>query len=122
MLYLNSDTGGYIMFDIPYIEHDIHDVHDRRVKVTKELNDVYHSMVNRCHNPGNKSFKYYGAKGVTVCDEWLNDKQSFFRWSLKNGYKRGLSIDKDRKHVDGFKMYSPDTCIWMEASENYSRR
>jgi len=88
---------------------------------THPLFTAYVHMVDRCNNPKHRNYKDYGQKGVTVCDEWLSDKESFFEWSLKNGWKRGLSIDKDilckEKGIYPH-IYSPDTCLWVTQKEN----
>jgi len=103
--------------------------HERRMKGVKKYSKnipsiygSYASMMTRCYNKESRGYKYYGAKGVRVCDEWLNSYESFLQWSLKNGWKKGYHLDKD-KLGDG-KLYSPETCEWMTNTENskYKRR
>ena len=51
---------------------------------------IYYSwsaMKERCSNPNNKSYKRYGARGIKVCEEWL-DFKSFYNWAMDNGYNR----------------------------------
>ncbi len=80
-------------------------------------------MMSRCYNNNAPDYRYYGAKGTYVCDEWVNDKNVFFEWALNNGYKEGLHLDKDKLHTgNGPKHYGPDTCVWMSPEENCSRR
>lgn len=90
--------------------------------ITENIN-VYSSwraMISRCTNPKDQAFHYYGGRGVTVCKEWLNSFESFLKWSKKNGWKKGLQIDKD---INGNGLlYSPDTCKWVTAKENNSNR
>ena len=81
-----------------------------------KLYRVYHGMKERCYNENCKTFNYYGGKGVKICDEWLNDFDTFYEWSIKNGYQDGLSID--RIDVDGD--YSPDNCKWVTQKEQAS--
>lgn len=69
-------------------------------------------MKERCNNPKNKQYKYYGAKGVKVCYEW-NDFEVFYNWACKSGYKDGLTID--RKDVNG--NYEPSNCRWITQQE-----
>ncbi|MGU3372802.1 hypothetical protein [Bacillus mycoides] len=66
-------------------------------------------MIDRCNNRENKSFKDYGARGIQVTREWLEDFMIFREWALKNGYKEGLSIDR----IDAEKGYYPDNCRWV---------
>jgi len=86
-----------------------------------KLFNIWVGIKQRCLNPNNKSYKNYGAKGVTISDIWINDYQSFKDWSIENGYKEGLSIDKDKlcEELKIYpKIYSPTTCLWMTQSEN----
>lgn len=75
----------------------------------------YRSMLDRCYNSNNKSYKDYGARGIKVCDEWLgvNGVVNFFDWSLKNGYEEGLTIE--RKDVNGD--YCPSNCCYVTNAE-----
>lgn len=75
-------------------------------------------MKDRCLNERCKSFQDYGGRGITVCDEWLNDPDAFVRWSLSHGYREGLAIDR----IDNDKGYSPDNCRWVTAAENNQNR
>ena len=68
-------------------------------------------MISRCYSETDHQYYCYGGRGITVCNEWLNKENglmNFYTWSMANGYKEGLSID--RKDVN--KEYSPDNCKW----------
>ena len=84
---------------------------------SKKLKSVFYDMVSRCYNKNNKGYKWYGAKGVKVCDEWLNNPKAFDEWALNSGYQEGLTIDR----IDSDKDYSPENCRWLTLEEN-SRR
>lgn len=76
------------------------------------LHGIWNGMKNRCYNPNVKSFKNYGAKGVTVCDEWREFK-SFYDWAVVNGYRDDLTIERK----DPFGNYEPSNCEWIPKSE-----
>lgn len=72
-----------------------------------KLHGVWANMKDRCENKNCKSFQHYGARGISVCDEW-HDFQCFYDWSISAGYSEGLSLDR----IDVNKGYSPDNCRW----------
>ena len=77
------------------------------------LYKVWIGMKERCMNPNSLSYKYYGGRGIIVCDEWINDSSSFLDWALKNGYKQGLTLDR----IDVNKGYEPENCRWVKMKE-----
>ncbi len=87
--------------------------HPYGYNTNKRLNKIYSHMKDRCYNSNNFSYYKYGAKGITICDEWLNDRTTFFNWALENGYKDNLSIDR----IDGTKGYYPQNCRWATAKQ-----
>lgn len=83
--------------------------------------DIYNkwlSMKQRCFDKNCKSYRKYGAIGITVCDEWANDFLAFMNWSLKNGYKPGMSLDR----IDNKKGYFPENCRWVVWKEQCNNR
>lgn len=44
-------------------------------------------MKARCYNPKQCDYRWYGAKGVKICDKWLEDSDEFVKWSLLCGYR-----------------------------------
>lgn len=76
----------------------------------------WQNMKQRCYNRNQKSFQYYGGKGIRVCEEWQS-YVGFKKWAMANGYKFGLTIE--RKNSDAH--YDPSNCEWITQSEN-SRR
>lgn len=80
------------------------------------IHNIWILMRSRCHSPKNKSYKYYGARGIRVCKDWHNFL-AFKKWALENGYKKGLSIDR----VDRNRNYEPNNCQWITLSENVSK-
>lgn len=78
------------------------------------LRHAYNNMIRRCYNPNAKDYRFYGAKGISVCDEWKKDKQSFYRWAYKTGYNNTMTIDR----IDSKKNYCPENCRWVDAKTN----
>lgn len=76
-------------------------------------------MKERCYSPSSRSYRHWGGRGITMCDEWKNDFLAFKEWALANGYKDGLSID--RINNDG--NYEPSNCRWttMKTQSNNRR-
>lgn len=80
---------------------------------TTRLYKVWISMRERCRSKKNKSFKHYGARGITVCPEW-DDYLVFKIWALARGYTDNLTID--RINNDG--NYEPSNCQFITKGEN----
>ena len=51
----------------------------------KKLKSVLSMIKQRCNNPNNKDYSRYGAKGITICEEW-NNPDNFIKWALENGF------------------------------------
>ena len=73
------------------------------------LYNVWLTMKQRCYNPRDKHYKWYGSKGVKVCSEWLNNAEAFVEWALNNGYKPGLTLDR----IDSNGDYTPSNCRFI---------
>ena len=95
-------------------------IHTKHGLARHPLYNTWKSMIDRCHNPKNKQYPDYGARGVTVCEEWRNDFMSYYNWAMSNGWEQGLHIDKDMKG-DGL-FYSPETCCCISRDDNNNKR
>lgn len=72
--------------------------------------NIFEGMKQRCLNNKSAYYHLYGARGIKICDEWLQDRKKFFEWSFENGYKEGLSIDR----IDVNGNYEPSNCRFVD--------
>lgn len=77
------------------------------------LHNIWKGMKSRCYNPNDTGYRFYGGKGVKICDEWLSDFMNFYNWSMNNGYTDELSIDRINPKGD----YCPENCRWITMQE-----
>lgn len=77
------------------------------------LYKIWAGMKMRCLNPNEPSYVNYGARGITLCDEWMQFKP-FAEWALKNGYRDDLEIDR----IDNDRGYCPENCRWVSRQQN----
>ena len=63
-------------------------------KTNHRIYKIYRGMKSRCYCKTDYHYKWYGERGIKICDEWLNDFMSFYNWSMQNGYSDNLSIDR----------------------------
>lgn len=76
---------------------------------TTRLYKIYRGIKDRCYNSNNKSYKYYGFKGIGMCDDWRNCFEEFYKWALSNGYKDNLTIDR----INNYYGYNSNNCRWI---------
>lgn len=74
---------------------------------------IWNGMKARCLNPRSTSYPRYGARGISICDEWL-DYETFNRWAVTHGYADGLELDR----IDNDGPYCPSNCRWVTRSRN----
>ena len=87
-------------------------------KVTKNpIYCIWMSMKTRCYNPRHPSFKYYGLRGIRVCQRWLDSFDTFVQ---DMGPRPSKEFSIERKNNDGH--YTPINCVWATRDEQNSNK
>lgn len=108
------------LYDLRYTKECTHIRVDGEVAFNRinwnnqRIQGIFDSMKQRCYNENNKSYRWYGAKGIKICDEWMNNPLLFEEWSMSKGYSDKLTIDR----IESSKDYSPDNCRWVTQINN----
>lgn len=79
---------------------------------------VWKCMKARCYDKKDDSYKYYGGRGIEICDEWRKNFKLFYEWAISANWQMGLKVD--RKNND--ENYCPDNCRIITHSENIRNR
>lgn len=70
-------------------------------------------MIERCYTETADNFKYYGGRGIKVCDRWLESFENFFAdMGLKPSPKHSIDRFPDKKGN-----YEPSNCRWATQKE-----
>lgn len=77
-------------------------------------------MIYSCYKKSNKNYKYNGALGIKVCDEWLgvNGFYNFYTWAIENDFSVDYRLD--RINIDF--NFSPNNCRWVSIKEKSAHR
>ena len=81
--------------------------------VSLRLRNILKDMKKRCYNTNSIAYHRYAGRGITICDEWLDETNIFYAWALSNGYRDDLTVDR----IDNSKGYSPLNCRFASYDE-----
>ncbi len=94
---------------------------NKKIFTTHGKNDHYlyrtwTSIKQRCYNLNNEKYKYYGGRGINICDRWLNNFDNF----INDIGERPIGTSLDRIDNDG--NYEPTNCKWVDKKEQTRNR
>lgn len=107
-------------------EFSIGDATRTHGKRQTRLYGVYAGIKQRCYDQNRENYKYYGARGIKMCDEWLGEDgfQHFYDWAMQSGYDESKTAKEqsiDRIDVNGD--YEPSNCRWADSyTQVHNRR
>lgn len=81
------------------------------------LFQIWQGIHKRCENKNAYNYYLYGARGISVCEEW-SKYLPFAKWARENGYTDELTIE--RKNVNGD--YDPNNCTWATNKEQQNNK
>lgn len=76
------------------------------------------AMRRRCHEPKAQNYRWYGGRGIAVCEGWRNDFLVFRDWALSSGWEKGFELDR----IDNDCGYEPSNCRWVPKIDNLANR
>lgn len=73
------------------------------------LYQAWANIKQRCYHENNPWYKFYGARGIKMCDIWRESFEAFAEWALSNGYQDDLTIER----INNDRGYEPNNCKWI---------
>ena len=89
-------------------------------KYKSKIYSTWHGMKDRCCNENTKYYKFYGGRGITVCDEWKDNFQAFYDYvsQLSHYGEEGYTLDR----INNEGNYEPGNVRWATKKEQASNR
>lgn len=91
-----------------------------RARSREPLYQLYLGMMRRCNQPQVYGYKYYGGRGIRVCERWADEKNGIWNFIEDMGQRPSPAHSLDRIDVDGH--YEPTNCRWATTVEQGNNR
>lgn len=80
----------------------------------KRIRTTWYAMIKRCYDKNCKSFKNYGFRGITVCEQWKDSFENFWNDMENSWAPEKNSIDRINNNGN----YELSNCQWLSISDN----